>query len=467
MKVHESIGELKRLVLLNVKDCKNLRNLPTKIGQLKLLKNFILTGCSKLVELPKEMREMESLKYFNATAINQLPSTSNGIISRLFRLRKPSESILDCLPCSLVSLNLANCNLRNLPRDLGRLSVLEDLALSGNPICSLPESIKCLTMLQFLNLRECTKLQLLPESIKCLTMLQSLHLRECTKLQLLPELPMSLKMLDINRCRSLEIITNLPNGCKLDLYAYDCETVVEVKKLFRLEPIRNIDTEMIKNLELIELESMEEVEVNLLNKLTNYHMICPIQGLYEFGIFSIYLSGNEVPAWYSSKTTTSSICFNVPSLPNNLKIRGLNVCVAYNFHGFTGFLYEYIMRTFNKTKDVKWTYYPTVTGFPNEGENMIWVSHWKLGNQFEAGDEVAVDVEFFDDLCYEYGVKELGVHIVYEQEEGEKDTQHNTYTSFPDDVFDGADSPSRGYHFIISKFCTYMSSKEVEEDDDA
>ncbi|XP_057500342.1 disease resistance protein RPV1-like [Actinidia eriantha] len=49
--VHESIGELRRLVLLNLKGCKNLRKLPKKVFHLESLE-LILSGCSRLEEIP-------------------------------------------------------------------------------------------------------------------------------------------------------------------------------------------------------------------------------------------------------------------------------------------------------------------------------------------------------------------------------------------------------------------------------
>ena len=46
--VHSSIGDLKKLLLINFKDCTSLRNLPREIYQLTSVKTFILSGCSKI-----------------------------------------------------------------------------------------------------------------------------------------------------------------------------------------------------------------------------------------------------------------------------------------------------------------------------------------------------------------------------------------------------------------------------------
>ncbi|XP_059653604.1 disease resistance protein RPV1-like isoform X2 [Cornus florida] len=428
IEVHESIGKLERLVLLNLKGCKNLRNLPTKIGHLKSLEKLILCGCSNLDKLPRELCQMESLKVLDAdgVAIKQLTSSSSDIESEhsgwfsgwFSWPRKSPESIscsLVCLPRSLVSLNLSHCNLSDdaIPRDLGSLSLLQHLDLGGNPISSLPESIKGLAMLH------------------------SLELGGCKGLQLLPELPMCLRRLNLRNCTSLEIMINLPKPLfslsRLSVLALGCDKLVEGQNWFRSEPIQNIDAEMIKNLGLVELESIGKVDVY--NHLTRMYNIGPIQALYECGIVSIFHTGNEVPCWFSKKSRKSSICFNVPSLPN-LKIRGLNVCVVVVVYamGYSSPKWTSIIKIFNKTKDVKWAYSPGCQGIPDDGKRMRWSSHWKIGNQLEVGDEVVVSVmmsvNYVSEDLWDYEVKELGVDIVYEEEE--KDTQLSYSTSCPD-----------------------------------
>ncbi|MBA0619342.1 hypothetical protein Godav_028530 [Gossypium davidsonii] len=59
--VHPSLGVLKRLKLLNMRDCKSLRSLPTKIG-MESLETLILSGCSNLARFPEIDGKMEHLK---------------------------------------------------------------------------------------------------------------------------------------------------------------------------------------------------------------------------------------------------------------------------------------------------------------------------------------------------------------------------------------------------------------------
>ncbi|XP_031275390.1 TMV resistance protein N-like [Pistacia vera] len=72
--VHPSIGLLKKLILLNLKDCKQLRSLRAKI-EWESLEVLILSGCSKLGKLPEDLGRAVSLKNLDlgGTAISQPP----------------------------------------------------------------------------------------------------------------------------------------------------------------------------------------------------------------------------------------------------------------------------------------------------------------------------------------------------------------------------------------------------------
>ncbi|KAL7205527.1 hypothetical protein ACSBR2_018460 [Camellia fascicularis] len=203
--VHESIGKLDRLVLLNLRGCRNLTKLPREIVLLKSLKELILSDCSSLDKLPPDLVKIESLKVLHADGINQLSSN----------------------------------------KDLNTLFSLQSLHLHRNPICSLPGSLKGLTRLTVLNLAD------------------------CTRLQSLPELPLSLYSLDLTGCRSLETVANLSNLYKrLYLDIGNCEKLVDIPGLLKLEPIGNIDSEMINNLSLTEWDFMGIVEFELYSNLT-------------------------------------------------------------------------------------------------------------------------------------------------------------------------------------------------------
>ncbi|XP_057493672.1 disease resistance protein RPV1-like [Actinidia eriantha] len=426
VKIHESIGDLKKLVCLNLRGCKNLRKLPREIIRLKSLEKLILSGCSKLETLPMELKKLESLTVLDAekTAINQsCLNAGKGVswpIPFWSRAIKPSKNVdlpWFSLPCTLVKLNLSECNLSDdaIPRDFSGLPSLMELDLSLNPISSLPE-------------------------IRYLTLLKSLFVDTCTSLQSLPELPSSLKEIIAIDCNSLERMKMHPKLFKsLDfILLTGCHRLCHIDGLFKLEPIGNFDEKMINKLGLVDLESMGNVEVELCNHRTSARKKGPLQGLYEFGIFSTFLPQSRVPSWFSNKCTGSSISFTVPWI-FNLAIQGLRVCVAYvrSDRHEDGRFYDFYIKIANKTKGLEWTYGPMFYG--DKHEDMIWLSHCNVRNQFQGGDEV--NISMFVGVGFR--VKECGADLVYDQEEtctqsnsGQEIIQHSTYPSCQN-VIDG------------------------------
>ncbi|PON67246.1 TIR-NBS-LRR-like protein, partial [Parasponia andersonii] len=236
--IHPSIGVLHHLVTLNLKYCRRLEKLPKSIN-LKALKTFTLAGCINLSEFPEIVGEMKNLSELdlNGTAIRDLPR--NGICNLTFlkyliisdssnidtvpenlgnylehleqffadgtSIRKVPSSVLlmkklkilcfrGCrglqLPnsltglCSLIKLDLSFCDLAEgaIPDDIGSLSLLEHLNLSGNYFTSIPETISQLSQLRELLLFGCCMLQSLPNN-----------------------LPPSLEDIDVSDCYALRI----------------------------------------------------------------------------------------------------------------------------------------------------------------------------------------------------------------------------------------------------------------------
>ncbi|KAF5444596.1 hypothetical protein F2P56_033717 [Juglans regia] len=189
--VHPSIGALKHLILLNLKDCKCLRSLPREIN-LESLNLLILSGCSSFNKFPEIGQNLSEL-YLDGTAIEELPLSIQHLTgltlinlgeckklsvfpSDICRLPALKTLILSGLTTtwsllnffsgltSLVTLDLSDCNLLDgaLPDNLSSLSSLEDLNLSRNNFTCLPDSISQLPKLKYLWLYNCSRLQSLP-----------------------------------------------------------------------------------------------------------------------------------------------------------------------------------------------------------------------------------------------------------------------------------------------------------------
>ncbi|XVE50326.1 hypothetical protein DITRI_Ditri01bG0153100 [Diplodiscus trichospermus] len=160
--VHPSIGVLRRLKLLNLRGCRSLRSLPTKIG-MKSLEILVVSGCSNLRRFPEIDGEMECLLeiYLDRTGIEELPS-SIGHLSNLVLLNLKDCSNLVCLPnnidgCKcLKTLNLSCCSkLETLPDNLQQLEFLEELDLSETAIRKPPSFISLLRSLKVLSFNGC------------------------------------------------------------------------------------------------------------------------------------------------------------------------------------------------------------------------------------------------------------------------------------------------------------------------
>ncbi|KAG5545356.1 hypothetical protein RHGRI_017731 [Rhododendron griersonianum] len=164
VEIHESIGHLARLVLLNLKDCSNLRKLPRSVEN--------VTGITRS---PASIRNLKAWYSFLW-------------LSPLKLKRNPETSWASSFPRSLVELNLVYCNLSDdaFPTDLGNLSSLRKLNLSNNPITSLPDCIRGLSGLEILYVNWCTRLRSLevPQDVLHLQFsgcdsLEKIALREC------------------------------------------------------------------------------------------------------------------------------------------------------------------------------------------------------------------------------------------------------------------------------------------------
>ncbi|ONI22315.1 hypothetical protein PRUPE_2G121000 [Prunus persica] len=421
--VHGSIGNLERLIYLNMKDCKKIRLLPKNICMLKSLETFIISGCSNLKELSIEMlRNMVSLKVLETDGI---------LISELWLER--SLSILCSLPCSLVELSLWGCNLSNdaFPMDFSNMSSLQRLNLGNNPICSLPNCIKGLARLD------------------------KLSFSMCTSLKSLLGLP-KVKNLDIVDCISLEKITFQSRHVETAT-SFNRNSLVEWQYKFKL--LDSVDVERIDIFGLCNfLESMAPI-------LQKDDPI-PVQGLYECRIFSTFFGGNEVPGQFSHKSRGSSISFTVPLLDNH-RTRGLIFFVVYSNAGYDSPIIQHNclphIRVKNKSKGLRGAYEPSHYGIPGEGEDMIWLSHWSLeDDQLQGGDEVVVSVIMKSGLL----VKELGIRLVQvQQEENHNMMSISTDSSYDPISFSMILGDSDEEEEVFSRFVCLPDEEEEQQDD--
>ncbi|KAJ9563412.1 hypothetical protein OSB04_008572 [Centaurea solstitialis] len=144
------IGNLKKLVHLDLHSCTKLKSLPSSICDLLHLRNLKLYGCM-LEELPENIGRLACLEKLNLsyTSIKHLP-----------------HSI--CALRNLKTLELSLCrNLERLPGDIGRLECLEKLVLEKCiQVRDIPDSIRQLKSLKYLSLLDCSRVEKLPKGLE-------------------------------------------------------------------------------------------------------------------------------------------------------------------------------------------------------------------------------------------------------------------------------------------------------------
>ncbi|XP_028769826.1 disease resistance-like protein DSC1, partial [Neltuma alba] len=104
IKVHDSVGSLHKLILLDVGECTKLKSFPCEIN-MPCLEDLTLSGCKSLNYLPRIVGKMDALTGISAdrTAIKELPP-SIGNLSGLDTLFIHSCKSLRELPTSLLML---------------------------------------------------------------------------------------------------------------------------------------------------------------------------------------------------------------------------------------------------------------------------------------------------------------------------------------------------------------------------
>ncbi|XP_050135380.1 TMV resistance protein N-like [Malus sylvestris] len=208
VEVHPSLGLLKNLILLNMRNCKSIESLPPFIN-LESLRTLTLSGSSRLKRFPQIEGNMKSLLelHLDGTAIEELPPSiqrltgltlmNMGGCKNLFRLPNTIQYLT-----SLETLILTGCSeLDDIPEDLNCVECLEELDISGTAIRA-SSSIAAMKNLKTLSFQGCKDLPskswhslfncwwwgrkgnvpvslLLPTSLSGLTSLTSLNLSDC------------------------------------------------------------------------------------------------------------------------------------------------------------------------------------------------------------------------------------------------------------------------------------------------
>ena len=190
----------------NIKSYKQLYQLFYVLKKLKVNIKSNITKLDISNNIPKELAYLPKLNYINL--INP------GTIPEYFYNK-------------IISLNISNSNLNNIPDEIGNLTRLDIFNISNNKIRQLPECIFNLTSLTKLYVNN-NKLTELPASVKKLTELNVLYI-SCNNINKLPdEITQLTKLIELSIEKT--DISALPHIDNLQVLVINNENVVKIPK---------------------------------------------------------------------------------------------------------------------------------------------------------------------------------------------------------------------------------------------
>ncbi|KAJ6871838.1 disease resistance protein RPP2B-like [Populus alba x Populus x berolinensis] len=375
VQIHKSIGDLQNLLILNLKNCTSLVELPEEVSRMNSLEKLFLDGCSNLDSLNMELEHHRGHRLLQSDGI--VVASTSYITSWLLKLfyssfseKKNSRFSRFSLPHSLTTLNLR-----------------------GTPIRFLPESIKILSTLRYLGLKE------------------------CKMLQTLPELPPNLFLLDVSWCYSLQRLANLTPI----IQTHDGDQFVQLQDWMKLELIQKVDLHMWRIMQTVNIQMQPfRFQIRLL----------------KGNIFSVLLNnkGNVILRFYEEKEDewiiqdefVECMSFKISS-PAGHRICGVKLFTCFTAMTLSNLFRDVYFEIRNNTKGRGRVFYPS--DFPifltDEKFELFWLNHWIFGGydlEFDNGDEFSVSV-FTNNPCVQ--IKRVGVRMLHEEEGIDDNIQSN------------------------------------------
>ncbi|KAI5312727.1 hypothetical protein L3X38_041901 [Prunus dulcis] len=443
--IHPSIGVLKKLTFLNLKDCKRLESLPDKIA-MESLESFVLSGCSSVEKIPEFVRPMEHLTKISldGTAIKSIPP-SIGYLTSLSSLDSRDCIHLSCLPStignlkSLKSLYVSGCiNLAELPESFGELESLEEIVTSGTsikkwPSSSVPENLKSMTshggpseqtcVMPMKSHDPCSSflpplsrvpalVQLdisgrnlsegeFPIDIGCLSFLVSLNLSGNNFLSLPKEISQlnTLENLNLSGCKKLQHVPVLSSDKNLEVIADGCTALKMLQCPSNLDRLKWSCFNFINCIGLVD----HEIPLTMLKRyLKGAH--CPGDR------YEIVIPGSKIPSWFCRQRVGSSV-----SLPLNLhkqKWMGYALCALFQVLK-SGWQLACVLKVNGKQEYPVPLFAANVTPLSNH----LWFFYVSRDLSFGTNSQTSYNqLTFSFESSTRSLVKRCGVRLVYEED---------------------------------------------------
>ncbi|XP_024163679.1 disease resistance protein RPP2B-like [Rosa chinensis] len=380
VRIHQSLGFLKKLTVLNLKDCKSLENLPDRI-EIESLEKFILSNCSKIKKIPEFDGNMECLSvlHLDETAIEELP-VSIGRLSSLVSLNLSNCKNLVCLPSTInnlkfvENLDLSGCmKLGKHQESVGEMDCYEENDLhSGSAIemSSTHDLIKYVrgsifhgcevvwgSLNKFLPSGLVQKVNTEPMSfylpISGLCNLTYLNLSNCNlgegsfanEFGYFPSLvtlnlcgnnfvrlPSGIRLLsklenfNVQNCRRLEELSDLPSNSILDLRADGCTSL---KYLFDASNLNRLNKSYFNFINCININGNQGCN-NIAFEMLKTFMYQGISNKRD--TFRIVIPGSNIPKWFSHRSVGCSLSLELPPDWDSRRFLGFALCVVFELH---------------------------------------------------------------------------------------------------------------------------------------
>lgn len=211
--IHNSVGHLRELKILEAHWCKNLQTFPRCI-KLPSLKVLGLTGCSSLKKFPEIQDKMEYITELDLSKTNleELPFSVRNFIALRSLLAEKCEgfqlsSRIAMLP-KLENISLAGCEeLRLCKQDEGQEHVSTSVKEVNFVKCNISDEFLLICLFWFVNVKHLdlsgNDFTILPECIKECHFLELLYLSDCKNLREIRGIPPNIKELWATHCTSL------------------------------------------------------------------------------------------------------------------------------------------------------------------------------------------------------------------------------------------------------------------------
>ncbi|XP_057733529.1 disease resistance protein RPV1-like [Arachis stenosperma] len=267
LKEFPDLSKATNLEILDFKYCLRLTRVHPSVFSLNKLETLDLSWCSQLARLETNAH-LKSLRYLSLYHCKRLNKFS--VISE-----------------NMTELDLRHTSIRELPSSFGCQSKLEKLHLANSEVKKMPESMKLLTSLKYLDISD------------------------CKNLQTLPELPLSIETLDADNCTSLKAVL-FPNAS---------EQLKENKKKAVFWNCLKLENQFLNAVVLNAYINMVRFSNQYLSAIEHDN----VDNSNEDPEASYVYPGSKVPEWLEYRTNMDHLTVNLSSAPYAPKL-GFILC---------------------------------------------------------------------------------------------------------------------------------------------